>query len=238
MGAQFFSLQNSHVLHVTDGAPFSDYYAHAAGLKTRTEYAEARRQESLRALGTAGIPSSRIRWLGIVDQESSYQLEAVARSIAAAVEELSPSIIVTHPYEGGHPDHDATAFAAHAALQLVDPEHLGAALLEFTSYHIRGGNLQTYAFLGSNRFTRTLYLSTTQRALKSKMLSCYATQQAVLGAFPVWLERFRIAPQYDFSEAPHPGALYYDNHEWGVTSPQWRKLAVEATARLGLSGSF
>jgi LmbE family N-acetylglucosaminyl deacetylase len=237
MGAQFISLQNSHVLHVTDGAPYNDSYTHRAG-KARTEYAEVRREESLRALGTAGISPSQIECLGVVDQESSYQLEGVARTIAAAIKGLKPEIIITHPYEGGHPDHDATAFAVHAARQLIEREHPAATLLEFTSYHLRNGHLQTYDFLGRDGLSRTIYLSTAQQRLKSAMLSCYVSQQGVLAAFAVAIERFRIAPQYDFSKAPHAGALYYDHHDWGITSTQWRRRAIKAMARLGIGGSF
>ena len=40
--------------------------------------------------------------------------------------------VITHPYEGGHPDHDACAFAARAAVRHSANK---AKLMEFTSYH-------------------------------------------------------------------------------------------------------
>ncbi len=238
MGAQFWRLNNCNVMHITDGAPLNGQDARAAGYKTRLEYAEARRTEAINALSLAGIPLTRVRCLGIADQESSYQLRLITERVAAVIEELEPDIVVTHPYEGGHPDHDATAFAVHAALQLIDPDHARTALLEFTSYHFRDGCFETYNFLQSGSLERTITLSAAERSLKHKMLSYYATQQSMLAAFPISIERFRIAPCYDFCNAPHHGALCYDEHAWGISSSQWQALAAESMACLKLVGSF
>ena len=62
------------VVHVTDGAPRDPRDAGAAGFRTRAAYATARRTEALAALGLAGIPRTRVRELGVVDQEASSLL--------------------------------------------------------------------------------------------------------------------------------------------------------------------
>jgi hypothetical protein len=46
----------------------------------------------------------------------------------------------------------------------------------------------------------------------------------VLQAFTVEVERFRAAPDYDFTQAPHSGALFYENFNWGMTGARWREL--------------
>ena len=36
--------------------------------------------------------------------------------------------------------------------------------------------------------------------------------------FPIAIERFRPAPDYDFTQPPHEGRLFYENYDWGMTS--------------------
>jgi LmbE family N-acetylglucosaminyl deacetylase len=56
-----------------------------------------------------------------VDQEASLHLAGLTRELVRVFEELGPEVVLTHPYEGGHPDHDATAFAVHAAGSVKKP---------------------------------------------------------------------------------------------------------------------
>jgi hypothetical protein len=67
------------------------------------------------------------------------------------------------------------------------------------------------------------------------MLDCFATQRQVLAAFPVGTERLRPAPRYDFTKAPHPGQLFYENFPWGMTGERFRQLAAEARDAPGLA---
>jgi hypothetical protein len=73
-----------------------------------------------------------------------------------------------------------------------------------------------------------------QQRRKRQMLACFRTQQAILGAFPVERERFRLAPRYDFALPPHPGPLYYELHDWGMTGDRFREAVgsvMEAVCR-------
>ena len=45
-------------------------------------------------------------------------------------------------------------------------------------------------------------------------------------------ERFRPAPNYDFTRPPHAGQLFYEKFNWGMTGEQWRALAGRALQRL------
>src|SRR5205085_8052842 len=139
-------------------------------------------------------------------------------------------VVITHPYEGGHPDHDSTALAVHAACGLLLRENLPAPrVMEMTSYHNRNGAMAYAEFLGPNNGeVRTLALSTEERAFKQRLFECYATQRETLRWFPIELERFRPAPCYDFTQPPHPGQLYYEQFHWGIRGKNWRALAREA----------
>src|SRR5688572_3372807 len=95
------------VLHVTDGAP--PEVAKAAGFAERSEYARARRQECLAALALARVPEDRVFEFAVTDHYASHYLEDLTRKIANFMQQFAVDVVVTHPYEGGHPDHDATA---------------------------------------------------------------------------------------------------------------------------------
>ena len=144
--------------------------------------------------------------------------------------------MLTHAYEGGHPDHDAAAFAVRAALALLAARGAPVpAAAEFPSYHARGPAMVFGRFLPGGPRARAARLSPEEHALKRQMLDCFATQRAVIARFPTHTERFRPAPDYDFRRPPHPGRLLYERFGWGMTGKEWRALARAATRTLGLA---
>jgi hypothetical protein len=50
------------------------------------------------------------------------------------------------------------------------------------------------------------------------------------------VERFRLAPPYDFAELPNGGSLHYENQKWCMEGECWCVLAREARAQLDLEG--
>lgn len=230
------SLNRASFLYTTDGAPRDMTDALAAGFRTRAEYARARRRELHTLLEMAGAPDARINSLGCVDQEASFHLVELATAIAREIVARSPEAIITQPYEGGHPDHDATAFAVHAACRLVAAS--GAeppVVIEMTSYHAHEGAWRFGMFLpASDRGPRTIVLSPMQQEWKRTLLRAFESQRATLQNVRVDAESFRVAPKYDFTVAPHAGALLYESYSWGVTGSEWRELARAALRELNL----
>jgi N-acetylglucosamine malate deacetylase 2 len=238
-GAQLPRLAELTIVHTTDGAPRDRRDANAAGFASWQTYASARRGELAAALRRAGVPMGAARTLGFADQGASFHLLELTATLAAIVEERRPEVVITHPYEGGHPDHDATAFAAHAACALlVRRGRRPPALVEMTSYHAGEGGLVTARFLPRPEIeVTTLVLDGPARARKRELVACFATQRRVLAQFPLEVERFRPAPVYDFALPPHAGRLHYENFDWGVDGPRWRGLAQAALEGLGLGGA-
>ena len=234
VGGQLARLTGVRLLHVTDGAPRDLLDARAAGFDDWQGYAAARRQELLAALRLAGIEASQAHELGIPDQGASFRLVELAQALAAKFRCLRPELVMTLPYEGGHPDHDATAFAVHAAGALAQ-RHDGTApaLLEMTSYHMGAGGRVMSEFLPHPGIAvTTLPLGERERAFKRRLVACFSSQSRVLADFPVDVERFRPAPAYDFRRPPHEGLLHYEQFDWGVDAAGWKALAGEALAAL------
>lgn len=236
LGAHLPKLPKVRMVYVTDGAPRDLRDARAAGFVTRQAYARARHDELHAALTMAGVDTEGVHFVGLVDQEASLHLVDLSQTVEALLQKYTPDAVITHPYEGGHPDHDATAFAVHTACHLLNARAEPVPIIvEGTFYHNRSGEMATGEFLpradGTDVCTRIL--SEEQRAFKRRMYDCYVTQHHMLRLFPVEVERFRPAPHYDFERAPHEGQLFYEMFEWGMTGPRWRNLAREALVELG-----
>lgn len=237
-GAQLGRFAALRILHTTDGAPRTGPDVAAAGCATAADYAALRRGELERAMALAGVAPDRLDGLGFADQGASCDLAALTRLVLRRIERERPEVVLTHPYEGGHPDHDATAFAVHAACALLD----GAAprIVEMAGYHGGGGEGGTIFqdFLPSPGIpVCTVALDPAERALKRRMLDAHASQTRTLAPFRDDVERFRTSPAYDFTRPPHEGPLNYDRFAWGITGERWQARAVEALRALGLEGA-
>jgi LmbE family N-acetylglucosaminyl deacetylase len=222
LGGHLPLLPQAQILHVTDGAPRDGQDAAAHGFADCASYAVARRRELRAALALAGLPPAAAETLGVPDQEAALQLPDVIQGVAAAIAAAGAAFVVTHAYEGGHPDHDATALAVHAAVRRSP-----AAIIEMAGYHAGPDGIAVGDFLPhAGTASVTLTLSPAQCALKRRMLDCFVTQRAVLAAFPVGTERLRPAPDYDFIQPPHAGRLFYENFPWGLSGEHFRQLAA------------
>lgn len=223
------------LVHATDGAPRNLADARAAGFSTAADYAAARRRELEAALAAGGVRAERAA-LGAADQGASLRMAELSRALAALFERHGTRAVLTHPYEGGHPDHDAAAFCAGAAASLsarggADPP----AVAEMAFYHAGPEGWTVGRFLPGGPPATALALTGEERARKRAMLDAFATQAATLARFPMGDEVLRPAPAHDFSAPPHAGTLLYERFPWGMDGPRWRRLASEAGRELGLA---
>ena len=243
-GAQLARLREALFVYLTDGAPPDGEDARRHGLSIEG-YRELRGRERAAVLGSCGIGGDRISDLGCPDQQAARHLPLLTMRLARLLRFHRPGIVLTQPYEGGHPDHDATAFAVHAAvawLRSRDPERNAPELVEMTGYH-RGaaGQWQSEVFLprsGTDHSMASLPLDEAGRRRKRALLDGFASQRETLMQFPLAVERFRRAPAYDFHSPPHEGPLFYEQHPWGMTGERFRALAANAMKRLGLEGAL
>jgi N-acetylglucosamine malate deacetylase 2 len=219
------------VIYLTDGAPRDSRLWSPEFRGTRDEYASVRRSEAERALATAGVRSDQVHWLGAVDQAAIFSAGDLARSLAEVLAKLEPDVLITHPYEGGHPDHDAAALVARLSTARLDVKQI-PLLAEMTSYHARSCQCITGEFLNGDALRDVcIELSPAERERKRKMFAAYASQKLVLSSFGTDRERFREAPQNNFSRPPHDGKLWYECMGWQMTGEQWRAIASQSMAR-------
>jgi LmbE family N-acetylglucosaminyl deacetylase len=228
LGAQLHRLRGARLIMVTDGAPADGADARAAGLSSPLAYAEARREELAAALLAGRVMDLAVVHLGIRDQEVADRLAEVARQVQAELE--GSEVVITHAHEGGHPDHDATAFAVQRAVaRLPEPRPV---ILEMPAYRL-GPNgemlVQDFAPEPGNLPVQ-FALTPDERERKMRMLAAHRSQRDVLALFREPTETLRVAPRYDFSILPNGGRLWYAQRGWGWDGERWL-AAVERADR-------
>jgi LmbE family N-acetylglucosaminyl deacetylase len=240
IGAGALLSRNKHVsiLHATDGAPLAMSDALNAGFSSREAYGSARIAEAREALGLAGVEASAIFNMRLIDQQLSFRLAELTVRIVETLTREAPDIVLTHAYEGGHPDHDSVAFACHTAHEICSHSQRCPAprLMEFAGYHGENGSIKTYEFLfamGTQEIQHRLTLN--EENLKTLMLTTFRTQAKTLQPFlPPQIEKYRDPPKYDFDRPPHSGKLFYEHFDWGMDGATWRGLAQDALVELNL----
>jgi LmbE family N-acetylglucosaminyl deacetylase len=234
MGAQLCGFRDALLIQITDGAPRNGRDAAAHGYGSIAEYAFARRVELFAALAAGNTGGVRVEVIGIPDQQACLELVSLSRDIAKRVQAEAPEAIFSLPYEGGHPDHDAVAFAVWAGCRLAPSP---PAVIELTSYHAEGDGVANGDFLPGDRQVSTLALKVAERSRKRRMIDCFVSQRDLLSKFGTEIERFREAPDYDFTHPPHSGELHYERLGWGITGEIWRRHSAAALDVLGLWAS-
>jgi N-acetylglucosamine malate deacetylase 2 len=230
-GGLIARLKDVIVLHVTDGAVREPQ---RTGFTRRKVNIKTIKAECASALALANVPEDRIIELGISDHQASYFLVPITRRIAAFLQRSGSEVVLTHAYEGGHPDHDATAFATHAAMRLLKRNGFKPPVLfEIAVRPSDDGKTRVLDFLpGQWRETTTLILNKQGQDLKQRMLDCFRGQLDLSPESPLGREKFRRPPDCDLALAPREGKPNYETFDSELTGSEWTLLAREALTEL------
>ena len=234
-GALLPQLREATFVYLTDGAPRNLVDARRAGFADWHSYAQARKRELEAAFAIAGIDPGRAVFLDLPDQQAAEHVYWLTRRLHQLLRQTGTVQVLTHAYEGGHPDHDAAAFAVHWACRLLAREERTAPLVvEAPYYHNRAGRVAMGEFLPpAGDAVRIRRLSDEEQAFKRRLVECFVTQAPGLPEFPLDRESLRPAPPHEFDRPPHAGPLLYELLGWEMTGPRWRELARSACRRLG-----
>lgn len=218
MGANLVQFDDLALLQITDGAPLAAGIAEAAGFATRQDYAKARRGELVDALQVAA--DGRISRLVCYEISDGTLVDHLTVAIERLIEDLAwVDAVFTHPYEGGHADHDAVAFAVQTAcIRLAQWGGAAPVRLEFTSYHRHLDLVRSGRFRDAPGHPEIAIALTSESARrKEAAFACHRSQKDNLRFFGFGPERFRRAPTYDFTKPPADDVMYGDQ--------QWARLA-------------
>ena len=210
--------QDPLVVFATDGASEDPYFWKAHG--TRQRLAEVRQQEAHRVLAIADVAS--VEFLGFPDQKLHRHAPDAIRALTDIARRETCTAIVTHAYEGGHPDHDTCSYIAHVAGQQT-----GLRVWEMPLYHRAQGVLTKQIFLQGDAELELLPTES-ESARKQQMFAAYVSQGDLAQTFPATSERFRRQPQYDYTRPPHRGPLNYEAWQWTITGMEVSQALAQA----------
>ena len=209
------------IVNVTDGASRDGCDAARKGFSSSGAYGYARHDELEAALSCLSSSPAVVRF-GFANQQVVRELRAVFDRLAQFVRTSAPDVVITHCYEGGHPDHDALAVAVSALARHSELPRF--AHLEFSGYHgDPHGPLVTGRFPAEPQCEAARCLLTpAEQAIKRRMLNCFRSQERSLAPFGCTEEWLRRAPAYDFMKSPTGGCVWYDRYSWRVRPDEWR----------------
>ncbi len=219
-GAALHRLRNLTLILVTDGAPEDMGDAHRLGFAAREDYSSARQKELTRALAALDAKPKLIRY-EVRDKDAVLHLPTIIARLRGDLAQAE--LVITHPYEGGHPDHDAVALAVSRVASVP--------VVEFACYAQIGGT-RAFGHLIPDPASpeQTRALDPADRARVDAALAAHATQTLVFGDWRPEAERWRAAPAYDFTRPPPGEAALYDGFGWALTSDRWREIVAQALA--------
>lgn len=156
----------------------------------------ARFKEACDALAVIGIDAAEITCLGFPDGGLHRYIPEVSEDIATLMRTIVPHTIYVHAMEGGHLDHDVTAFVVQkvSARLLIEP------VFEWAEYNIEAPGGQP---ISDARFAADPYVPDFDCALtpfdqselvsKQEMLAKYASQAVSIRYYPFRGEILRKA---------------------------------------------
>ena len=215
-------LKGVRVVLATDGSPRDMRTQDRLGFDSVKDYRDARHGELTAALALAGVPESALIRLEFPDKEAAHNLAAFARALRDVFAAHGIRAVLTHAYEGGHPDHDAVAAAVALATR-------GSAIevVEAPFYRARDGRFAAQSFVPIDGIAVVeTRLTTEEAAHKRAMVACYPSQAGAFRGFQPRLERFRHAPAYDFQRPPNGGEVDYEKSFFPWTD--WAKATAHA----------
>jgi N-acetylglucosamine malate deacetylase 2 len=237
MGGHLAGLPLMRIVIVTDGAPRDLRDAQKVGFSNAQEYANARAHEMRDALVEAGVNPDGLIMLGIPDKETAFQLVSISHQFVDILAEYHPRVVFTHSYEGGHPDHDAVAFAMHAAAAILPRRAVQQPLiLEMPYYRGEPDGTVIQSFTSALPPAHVVDLDDAAFEHKNRIMSRHESQRRLFGGtgFRSRREQFRVAPHYDFREPPNGGLVLYEKWQLGITGPEWMEQARQALETLEL----
>lgn len=202
---------NSTVVVVTEGAPQDSFFWSKYG--SREFYARVRRLEAEKSLKLSGVTDC--HFFGVRDQQLFRNLQQVLTHLRELIRERKIEAILTHAYEGGHPDHDSCAFLATAL-----GEELRLPVFEFPLYRRSNTDLVLQSFLPAETSPdiRDINATAVELERKRQMLAAHESQAESLQPFDIGVESYRPMPIYDFSLPPHLGKTNYEQWGWSMTA--------------------
>ncbi len=222
LGASLARLEHLKLIHATDGA--------AGGAGEPAEVAGGRFAELGSALSILGCrPDCSVR-LDHPDGRLAAHMRTVSDRLSQEL--AGAEVVITHAFEGGHPDHDACAIAVQLACSaILASGGRPPVRLEFAIYALIDGAVELNRFAAGRAPHTTIVLSARQRELKAAALKAFHSQEHVVSRFPLESEVMRAAPDHDPAAPRDLQTLLFARSD-PDREARWRTQVASALARV------
>jgi len=208
------SVRDARIVQVTTGAPGHD-----------RAVSDRRRRERTQALHAGRWPVLVLESF-IPGREAYLALESLSALVDHAL--ATTDVVWTHPYEGGHLDHDTAAYV----VQRVAPKRSVLAM-EFASYHCLAHG-ERFGTFWPDALCPAVHVPLSAEVLQRKRaaMAAYGSQAHILRKFPrPEVEAYRQAPVYDFSRPAPAPRCRWDVKGYTPTSAEWRRVIAQEELR-------
>ncbi|MDB5544805.1 MAG: LmbE family protein [Hyphomicrobiales bacterium] len=229
-GGQLHRFKYLTLVVASNGAPRDGRDMRRTGHASIEDYARTRRAELMHALQELDIRDDALSLLDLPDGELIFAVERIATQLAEIFARNDIEIVMTHAYEGGHPDHDALALATQLAARRI-PHPPG--VVEMPYYHAGPHGWVLQRFPDHDPAPVTIELDANAWGRKCAMLDAHRSQAEVLSGFRQRTETFRLAPAHDFTQPPSTGRWLYEQVAPALRPAAWLARAREALVAEG-----
>lgn len=168
-----------------------------------------RRNAECRA-ATAALELTHLRFRSLAARQLRSCLLDAYGDVVALCSDWQIDTVWTPAYEGGHPDHDSTNALARELVSR-QPALRG---FEYAEYNNASGRPASHAFPRTHGTEYDLVLSLEEARFKQQRLATYRSARTALSYIGLERECFRPLDEYDYSQPPHPGTLFYERFHW------------------------
>jgi LmbE family N-acetylglucosaminyl deacetylase len=194
--------KNAFIVCMTDGRKGQEG-TKADKILSEDDYALLRIDESRKALREFGISEEYISYYGLPDQGVLANPFIIDR-IYMALKKHSPDYFLIPPWEGAHPDHDAThLFSVIAARNL---SYSKEKIIEYGSYNNYNGEFRVQEFVPQkDMHEERLIPSSSEQKKWNAIMKLFASQKNQQEEYipRSRFENFRMLPDYDYSKLPY-----------------------------------
>jgi LmbE family N-acetylglucosaminyl deacetylase len=168
-----------------------------------------RRNAECRA-ATAGLAFERLQFRSLSTRQLRYCLLPAYGDVLTLCREWQIDTVWAPAYEGGHADHDCTSALA-CELASRQP---ALRVFEYAEYNNAGGSPASHTFPARLGTEYDVVLAPDEARFKQRLLSTYRSARMDLRYIGLERECFRPLADYDYSQPPHPGTLFYERFHW------------------------
>lgn len=194
--------KNVFTICMTDGRRGQEGTA-VKKLLNEDDYARLRIKETMIAQSELHIDINNQFFMNLPDQDVVSNPYIIDK-LFMIIRRIKPDFILIPPWEGAHPDHDAT----HLFLKIVT-NNLGFdknKIIEYGSYNNFGGEFSIQEFVPYNNYEGEKFIPTPNQQIRwrniMKIFKSQLNQQK--DYIPKSrFENFRILPDYDYSKLPY-----------------------------------